>query len=384
MLFFTFKKLFNMYKYTLSKYEAGGRNRYTCPQCGQRKCFARYVDTDTNEPLDPSVGKCDHVNRCGYHYTPADYFRDHPARKAPDRRETTHAARTLPQPQPTPLCTLDPALVSRSLSPRSQFVGWLQQRFPDKAEAIQRTLTDYRLGATRDGGVIFWQIDRQRRVRTGKIMHYGPDGHRTGNPNWTHALLQRQGLLPADWALTQCLFGEHLLRERPEATVCLVESEKTAVIASLCYPSLLWLATGGCGQLSPEKLRPLVGREVKVWPDSGALDKWETQCVLTKGLRFTIVRQLEAYPPNTDLADLILGEIPVRSTPAEAPRPAPVTAPKEASAPAADTQVTPGVKAPQSQAERLWERMRQTDPALEALAQAFALTPVSVEGDCPF
>lgn len=182
------------YKYTLSKYEAGGRNRYTCPQCGQRKCFARYVDTDTNKPLDPSVGKCDHVNRCGYHYTPADYFRDHPDRKVPDRRETTHAARPLPQPQPTPLCTLDPALVSRSLSPRSQFVGWLQTRFPDKAEAIQRTLTDYRLGATRDGGVIFWQIDRQGRVRTGKIMHYGPDGHRTGNPNWTHALLQRQGL----------------------------------------------------------------------------------------------------------------------------------------------------------------------------------------------
>ena len=59
-----------MYKYTLSKYEAGGRNRYTCPRCGQRKCLSRYVDTDTNEPLEYNVGKCDHVNSCGYHYTP--------------------------------------------------------------------------------------------------------------------------------------------------------------------------------------------------------------------------------------------------------------------------------------------------------------------------
>ena len=30
-----------MYKYTLSKYEAGGRNRYTCPRCGD----TGYVDT---------------------------------------------------------------------------------------------------------------------------------------------------------------------------------------------------------------------------------------------------------------------------------------------------------------------------------------------------
>ena len=73
-----------MYKYTLSKYEAGGRNRYTCPRCGQRKCFSRYVDTDTNEPLEYNVGKCDHVNSCGYHYTPSEFFHDHPARRPTD------------------------------------------------------------------------------------------------------------------------------------------------------------------------------------------------------------------------------------------------------------------------------------------------------------
>ena len=44
---------------------------------------------------------------------------------------------------------------------------------------LKRLLEEYRLGATRDGAVIFWQIDRTNRVRTGKVMQYNPnDGHR--------------------------------------------------------------------------------------------------------------------------------------------------------------------------------------------------------------
>jgi hypothetical protein len=46
-------------------------------------------------------------------------------------------------------------------------------------EVLKRLMEDYRLGATRDGAVIFWQIDRENKVRTGKVMQYNPeDGHR--------------------------------------------------------------------------------------------------------------------------------------------------------------------------------------------------------------
>ena len=373
------------YKYTLSKYEAGGRNRYTCPRCGQRKCFSRYVDTDTNEPLEYNVGKCDHVNSCGYHYTPSEFFHDHPSRRPTGWQETPRPPKPIPAPlPPRPLCTVDPAYVSRSQSPRSQFISWLTMRFPAKAEAIHKALCDYRLGATRDGGVIFWQIDPQGRVRSGKVMHYSTDGHRTGHPYWVHTLLQRQGQLPADWTLTQCLFGEHLLNQRPTDTVCLVESEKTAIVCALFYPSLLWLATGGCGQLSVEKLKPLIGRKVVVYPDSGALAKWEAQLKLTQGLSYTLVRQLEGYPPNTDLADLMLHEVPIQvnrqeSTPAK-PSPAGVETPTNET----HTEAPPSVDRPQSPAERLWEQMQQADPAMLALAQAFDLIPVSAEGNAPF
>lgn len=374
-----------MYKYTLSKYEAGGRNRYTCPRCGQRKCFSRYVDTDTNEPLEYNVGKCDHVNSCGYHYTPSEFFHDHPARKPTGWQETPRPPKPLhAPPPPRPLCTVDPSYVNRSQSPRSQFVSWLTMRFPEKAEAIHKALSDYRLGATRDGGIIFWQIDPQGRVRSGKVMHYGTDGHRTGHPYWVHTLLQRQGQLPADWTLTQCLFGEHLLSQRPADTVCLVESEKTAIVCALFYPSFLWLATGGCGQLSVEKLKPLVGRKLVVYPDSGALEKWEAQLKLTQGLSYTLVRQLEDYPPNTDLADLMLHEVPVQANRQEAPPAKPAQAGVATPTNETHTEAPPSVDRPQSPAERLWKQMQQADPALAALAQAFDLIPISTEGNSPF
>jgi hypothetical protein len=47
-----------------------------------------------------------------------------------------------------------------------------------------------------------------------------------------------------------------------------VESEKSAFILSELYPDYLWLATGGLGELQPEKLRPLRGHKVVLFPDT--------------------------------------------------------------------------------------------------------------------
>ena len=163
-----------------------------------------------------------------------------------------------------------------------------------------------------------------------------------------------------------------------------MESEKTAIVCALFYPAFLWLATGGCGQLSVEKLKPLVGRKVVVYPDSGALEKWEAQLKITKGLSYTLVRQLEAYPSNTDLADLMLHEVPIRQKPEETPPTTPSEAAQTASDPVSDSLATNAVASPQSQVEQLWEQMQQADPAMAALAQAFDLIPVSTEGNCPF
>ena len=74
-------------------------------------------------------------------------------------------------------------------------------------------------------------------------MHYNPStGKRIkdetipGRINWLHTTLKRCHQLPKDWQLTQCLFGEHLLPQRPDKTVALVESEKTAIICAALMP----------------------------------------------------------------------------------------------------------------------------------------------------
>ena len=67
----------NDYRYQLEKYR-GRSTRYTCPQCGRKYCFTRYIDTETNQYINDRVGKCNRLDKCGYHYTPRQYFEDNP------------------------------------------------------------------------------------------------------------------------------------------------------------------------------------------------------------------------------------------------------------------------------------------------------------------
>ena len=66
------------YRYQLERYR--GRNtRHVCPQCGRKNVFTRYIDTyNNNIYINDIVGKCNRLDKCGYHYTPHQYFTDNP------------------------------------------------------------------------------------------------------------------------------------------------------------------------------------------------------------------------------------------------------------------------------------------------------------------
>ena len=67
-----------MYRYQLEKYR-GRSTRHVCPQCGRKNVFTRYVDTyNNNIYVSDNVGKCNRLDKCGYHYTPHQYFTDNP------------------------------------------------------------------------------------------------------------------------------------------------------------------------------------------------------------------------------------------------------------------------------------------------------------------
>ena len=83
--------------------------------------------------------------------------------------------------------------------------------------------------------------------------HRIKDESKPGRINWVYAVMKRTGMLPQEWELPQCLFGEHLLLEHSGIPVALVESEKMAVICSGLIPRYLWLASGGMQQINQEK-----------------------------------------------------------------------------------------------------------------------------------
>ena len=208
--------------------------------------------------------------------------------------ESTCGEPACPEPAESVESTLNVQLVTKSMSVKSDFCksvvscGYLTE------QQLQHAVQRYRLGMSRDGGVVFWQIDERQQVRTGKVMYYLPDCHRikTRNPTWVHTLLKNS--LPKGFTLHRCLFGQHLLMsdgrgERSdgrsmnrEPVICIVESEKTAVICSEHFPDCIWMACGGLQMLSAPMLQPLTPYKVVIFPDTDpqgdSFRRWTAVC----------------------------------------------------------------------------------------------------------
>lgn len=175
-------------------------------------------------------------------------------------------------PTPTPVFReIPPNWVEATICRHDALSNYLSQRLG--AEAVDAARGLYKVGTTKQGETIFYLTDEDGRCFDGKVVEYSPDGHR---------LKDRPHKLDVDWLhrklgwdkLPQTLCGVHLLHERPDAPVALVEAEKTALVGSIVMPDWLWVACGGEGGFTAEKLRPLQGRKVYIFPDVDAVEKW--------------------------------------------------------------------------------------------------------------
>jgi hypothetical protein len=130
-----------------------------------------------------------------------------------------------------------------------------------------------------------------------------------------HAVLRQSAdpllRLPDGWELTQCLFGEHLLKQYPSRAVALVESEKTAVICCAFWQEYIWLATGGKSQLN-DRLQVLRGRKVVAFPDVDGYLEWKEKLSQVRGLDIVVSDVLEKEATfedrakHVDIADLLI------------------------------------------------------------------------------
>ena len=65
------------HRFILEPYK-GISTRHTCPNCHRQRCFSKYIDTEKQIQFPKYVGRCDHEQKCGYHFTPRDYFEQNP------------------------------------------------------------------------------------------------------------------------------------------------------------------------------------------------------------------------------------------------------------------------------------------------------------------
>lgn len=253
-----------VYKWMLRK----GSKKDRCPQCGKLRFVPFVLTADPSVKAGPEYGRCDREQSCGYFRYPGGEV------KVDSCREHT------PEPPKEPI--LIPAMYA---SVRGVHGGnSLYNAYSRLAGTVtlRGTLERYLCGTGRHGECVYPQFDGTH-VRTAKAILYGTDGHRLkpedgGLPvRWLHkSPAMRQYV--AGRELKQCFFGQHLLRQHPEAKVFVVEAEKTAVMMAATDKvgkGRLWIACGGSQMLKGSiDLSPLIGRDVYLVPDDGQYWNW--------------------------------------------------------------------------------------------------------------
>lgn len=297
---------------------------------------------------------------------------------APQRQEPPRQADYLPE---------DMLTTAQRYGEQTGFFAWLRNEFG--LDAARNVFRKYRIGGSqytdesRKRAAVFPYINTQGRVVDGKIFHIdqltgsrktsaalrvwvdGKGKTQEFRSSWAIAELNRQRrkngmqeINRAPW----CNFGDHLLQEQPTAEVCLVESEKTAVICSLVYPERVWIAAGSKNNLTVERCAAYAGRHITLFPDRDGIDEWRNKAkqLTAAGLIIRIDTTLSHYDGNLhdDIADLIL-----RFRHGEQQEPQPAQQDK-----------TPD----QVEAERIFEQMAAENNSLRAFATALWLIPLGV------
>lgn len=253
-----------------------------------------------------------------------------------------------PKPEPLKMLVLPKYIMAKTLLDidQSTLVRWIKTGInwdPLQRSRIDDVLRDYCVGCSRQGMTVFWQMDEQGRLRTGKMMRYRDDGHRDKsqgyNFDWIHSALVRHrdpatGKMtdeppyphpelydPDKQEMQSCYFGLHLLdrykTKNVSQTVCIVESEKTAILMAIAYGNnakQVWMACGGIENMTPGKLMPIVaqGRRIVLYPDRDGIEKWQAKKTAlrlnTMDIDTTPVTKWwkECDGPKADIADVVI------------------------------------------------------------------------------
>lgn len=278
------------YKYTFDPTS----KKFPCPRCDKKK-FVRMID-ELGNYISDEFGFCERKGSCRYFKYP---------KKSDSNIKIDYSQRKLVNltikdgpPSIIPAHYVQQSLKSYSIN---SFYQYLTNLF--NKERIDAVFNEYKVGTSKkwNGATVFWLISKDFEVRSGKVIKFDAfSGKRIKEPNplmtWVHSLLKLK-----QFNLKQVLFGEHLLSYFPKKPICIVESEKTAVIMAIKHPNYLWLATGSKHEFKAEKLKVLIGRKVVIFPDTDAHKEWEIKVEqLSKQLNLDFI--VSSYVINCTIA----------------------------------------------------------------------------------
>lgn len=350
-----------MYRYTLED----GSKKHLCPSCG-RKTFVRVIDTITATYLPEVVGRCDRESNCGYQLTWSKYLRDTGLasqgrtitagniRRSAQHSETNLTAKTtgkllgLRNKAETPLTDyshkpryesvdyLTPTHLLETIGSyeRNSFAQFLMGLFRNDPSSVSTAFREYMIG-TFDDWTSFPVISKYGKICKAKLMKFDrltgkrlKCGDGRGLINSLQAKLIKAGRVKPDFRTDKStFFGEHLLTRYPNWPIAIVESEKTAVIASICkgvFTDQIWLATGSKQWLKPERIARLgPEREIRLYPDADGYEQWRKVAWAAKlnGCRVKISSLIEKKATDTeksgqfDIADYLVRDQRKRNDP---------------------------------------------------------------------
>ena len=280
------------HKYSLDK----SSKKFLCPACEKRR-FVKYANNETGEYLNDEVGRCDREGKCEHHFAPKAYFKSIGSTGYKDGNYSDYKTKIRPKPKlkKSDRISIEDVKLTLDHDEQNDFTLFLDAIFGE--DLTNHLISKFFLGTYKKwgrGATVFWQVDKEGKIRSGKIMAYDPDtGSRIkGNDKplitWYHSEKKWSGMIDS-FQLEQCLFGVHQLNTEPaDKRIAIVESEKTAIIMTALMPEIIWMATGGLSQIKKEIFMPLFGREITLFPDLNGFEKWKGKMEVLEEIGFDI------------------------------------------------------------------------------------------------
>lgn len=238
----------------------------SCPKCRVKKSFRYFIN------MSREYGICDHKNSCGYENIPKGEIREQ--------------INDLP-----PLSKYK--IIYPAMENCKQIIENQTSNFHlfliKKLKITQEHLLKWNCGTDKNKTCFVYQDAKQVFLN---IVHIEYNSNCKRNKNISPYSLQPQ----KNCKYSLCLYGEHLLTK--DKIICLVESEKTAIIASFFYPQFDWIATGGANKLTNEKIPVLFNRKIYYLNDADEAGKENST-----------IKKLEAYKIDFEFVDLFPDQI---------------------------------------------------------------------------